>query len=217
MNTAVVITTCYKYREAWDPFFVLLNEYWSDCPYPIYMITDKGSYNNIKTVTLPYDLGFSGNLIHGLNNIKESNIIYFHEDFLPIKKFNNKKILELVKIFNENKFACLRLYPCPKPTISWSKNPELGILQKGDPYRISCQTAIWSKSFLKKFLIPGETGWAFEINGTIRSNNYNEEFVSVWKTPTPYFCTAIVKGKWLPEAVDFVKKKGFVIKNKIIK
>lgn len=219
MNTAIVIITCNRFNQVWGPFFTLLNKYWNDCPYPIYFITDFGQIKDLINITIGKDMGFSNNLMYGLNQIKEQNIIYFQEDYLATDYFNTKKIIEFEKYHINHKTGCLRLCPCPGP--SKKLNKELGILQIGDEYRVSTQTAIWNKELLLRLLKPNETGGQFEINGTKRSYLMPEQFLSVYRgeSPTPYYITGVVKGKWQDGALDLLRKEKINMSNitKVIK
>lgn len=220
-NTAVVMITCQKFHQAWEPFFTLFSKYWPDCPFKIYMITDYGKYdkNNIINITLGKDEGFSSNLLNGLNQIPENKIIYFQEDYFFNDYFDTSRILKYIDMIRDNVY-CIRLAPCPGPTAPWTEL-SLGILQSGDPYRVSTQTAIWSKDFLKSLLVVGETGGDFEIKGTKKIENANKILLSVWReqTPTPYYITGIVRGVWQDGAIDLLNKEGIDTSqiNRIIK
>jgi len=217
MKTAVVMITCKKFSQAWNPFFILLKKYWPDCPYKIYMITDFGKYEDeiVETITIGSDLGFSSNLIYGLNKIPEDIILYFQEDYLFTDYFNTEKILSFENYLCENSnIGCLRLAPCPGPTAP-SEYKDLGILQIGDAYRVSTQTAFWRKNVLLSLLVLKESGGDFEIKGTKRSNNLPYKFLSVWReqTPTPYFITAIVRSVWQEGALELLKKENISTEN----
>lgn len=222
MSTAVVVISCKRYERLWDPFFKLLNKYWNDCKYKIYFITDFGRYEDerVTNIELKKDMGFSANLITALKQIPEDNIIYFQEDYFAMDYFDNEKIERLVKHLEDYNISCLRLAPCPGPTAKWEHSEEVGLLQKGDSYRISTQTAIWNKNYLISILDPNETGWDFEILGTIRSCSRNDILLSVWRQsnntpggPAPYFITAIVKGIWQDGAIKLLEKEGLSTDN----
>ena len=214
-DTAVVVITCKRFEQVWDPFFILFRRYWPDCPYKTYMITDFGQYDSVENITINADLGFASNLAYGLKKIPEDNIIYFQEDYLATDPFNNEKIMGFVKCLQDKNLGCLRLAPCPGPTAPWPHNKDLGILQPGDAYRVSTQTAIWSKETLLSLLVPGETGGDFEIKGTRRSTSLSKPFLSVWRgqTPTPYFITAVVRGEWQEGALELLKKENISTDN----
>ena len=108
--------------------------------------------------------------------------------------------------------GCLRLYPCPGPDLPCLDNPEVGEISKGADYRLSLQTAIWQKQTLLELLREGESAWELEINGTKRSNNLDVPFMCVTgDSPIPYFCTGVVRGKWVREAVELCEREGIEV------
>lgn len=216
-NTAVVILTCKKYKQLWGPFFILLDKYWADCPFKIYMVSDYEKYEHekVSAIEIGQDLGFTNNLLFGLNKIVENNIIYFQEDYLFNNYFDTQRIENCIAHMADFNVSCLRLVPCPGPSSSWEHSTDFGVLQKGDQYRISTQTAIWNKEYLKSMLVPGESGASFEMMGTKRSYLRNETLLSVWRDsadypggPTPYFISAVTRGVWEDGALELLKKEG---------
>lgn len=206
----VFVATCRKFEQVWNPFFTLFKKFWPDCPYKVVMSTDTGSYPGIKTISTGKDLGWVGNLIHGLQAIDADRVIFFIEDFLPNAPFNTDRIKNLIQHSIDHNIGCLRLQPCPGPTAPWPHDESLGILQPNDPYRLSTQTAIWDKSFLLSLLVPTESPWETEIKGTKRASKSTRHFVSVKRgeSPTPYIITGVVKGVWQDSALDFLKQEG---------
>lgn len=209
-NTAIIVITCFKFRQAWEPFFKLFKKYWPDCPFSVYMITDKGSFDDINVIEIGNDNGFSGNLLLGLKNVEQPKIIYFQEDYFFTNYFDTKRIKKYSNYLDTHSIACLRLAPCPGPTEIWKEDKTLGIIKKGEEYRVSTQTAIWDKDIFVNLLKNGETGSEFEINGTKRSKMLDKMFLSVWRnqSPTPYYITGIVRGVWQQGALDHLQKEG---------
>jgi len=116
----------------------------------------------------------------------------------------------------KKKSGCLRLYPCPGPDLPCPDNQEVGAISKGSDYRLSLQTAIWDKNILNTLLRNGESAWELEIKGTKRTNELDVPFLCVKNNPPiNYFCTAVVKGKWVKEAVELCKNEGIKIDLKI--
>lgn len=209
-DVAVVMITCEKFQQAWDPFFTLFEKYWPDCPYKVYMITDFGEHPFPNMITIGKDMGFSSNLKYGLSNIPEEYIIYFQEDYFFMNVFNTEKIREYVEYMKNNDVGCVRLAPCPDPTAP-SEKEDLGALQPGDDYRISTQTAIWNKKLLDSLLFDGETGGDFEIKGSKRVNKMSVKMLSTYRDlPNPvisYYITGIVRGTWQDGALELLKKE----------
>jgi len=215
--TAVLMITCKKFSQAWDPFFTLFKKYWSDCPFKVYMVTDFGTYDDelVNNITIGKDLGFSRNLLYALDEIPDEHIIYFQEDYFFSNCFDTPRIEHYVDHAEKHNIACLRLAPCPGPTKPWKYDESLGVLEKGASYRISTQTAIWDKSFLKSTLVPGETGGNFEMLGTTRRAKSSRRLLSVWRgqTPTPYYITGIVRGVWQLGALKLLRTNGIQTKH----
>lgn len=214
-ETAVLMLTCKKYEQAWVPFFTLFKKYWPNCPYKLIMGTDQGDYEGVETISIGKDLGWTRNCIYILNKLPYNKLIMFFEDYLPCGVFDNERIQYLVKYSFDYNIACLRLQPCPGPSAPWKYEKSLGVLQKNDNYRFSWQTAVWDKTTLLSLLIPDETPWDTEINGTKRTKNCNKPFLSVKRgeSPTPYIITAIVRGKWIKSALDLLKVENIDMSN----
>jgi hypothetical protein len=75
---------------------------------------------------------------------------------------------------------------------------DYGRLEPGTDYRISTQAAFWRKEFLKEMILPGESIWEFEINGSRRSDNYEDGFYGVKRDLLPYGHHVVQRGKWFP-------------------
>jgi hypothetical protein len=136
------------------------------------------------------------------------------EDFLITHYVDTRQIKELWQYMLEKNAACLRLFPCPGPDKSCKDNPNVGLIVKGAPYRSSTMVAIWDKEILLTLLQNGETAWEFELKGTKRTNNLDRPFLSVINSndpPIQYICSAIIRGKWIPELPAFFKKEGIHI------
>lgn len=128
--------------------------------------------------------------------------------------------MNLLSFIQKEKAACLRLYPCPGPDLPYPNNPDLGEISSNAPYRVSLQAAIWDKEIFNDLLVEGENAWEMEIKGSLRSRSITSPFLSVKRDiatdlninpAISYFCTAIDKGKWKREAIDFCKKEGIKI------
>jgi len=73
---------------------------------------------------------------------------------------------------------------------------------------------------LQSLLVDGESAWNMEVQGTIRSQALEVPFLSVKRSPgtdlvldpaMPYYCTAIVRGRWVRGALDLCSREGIRI------
>jgi len=208
-KTAVLMITCKKFSQLWEPFFMLFKKFWPDCPYDVFMGTDVGEHVGIKTISIGKDLGWNKNCLYFLNYLHHDRVIIFFDDFLPCAPFKTQKIEELVEHSFKYNIGCLRLFPCPGPTGVWKPNPQLGTLNPGDAYMFSWQTAIWDRKFLISLVRPNEDPWKTETKGTKRVWKSNRHFVSVKRgeSPTPYIIS-IVKRKWQEGALELLRREN---------
>lgn len=209
-DLALLVISCDKYSYVWPAFFQLLNYYWRDCPFKIYLLSnyETSSFVNVENILVGRDLSWSDNVIKGLEKITEENVLIFLEDELLTDHVDNKFIIELFNWFSVNNANCLRLNPSPKP--DRPINQDLGIASKGTIYRVSTVLTLWKKRVLASLLVPGENAWEFETRGTLRSNVY-DHFYSA-RNKTIKFENAIIKGKWQRSGINVLKRNGIQLK-----
>jgi len=159
----------------------------------------------VKSICIPDDKGWAENLKTALSKIPHSRILYLQEDYFLERPVDTAFIEALLETMINENAAYLRLYPAPKPKITWDKN--IGIIRKSDPYRTSLQAAFWDKKILDWLLIYGEAGVPFEKDGSVRSAKIDRLFLCVKKPVFDYLSTGIVKGKWNRKVVSLFKKE----------
>jgi len=215
LDCAIVIPSCDAYEDAWLPFFTFFFKYWPDCPFPVYLVTDHKAYTDsrVKTITLGEDFGWANNMKIVLDKIPEKYFLYFLEDVFITKTVDTKRILRLLDLVKTDNVSCLRLFPDPGADTQYKDGKEIGIIAKDAPYRVSTMTAIWDKHAFVRLLKPGENAWQMELDGTKRSENMNELFLSLWygDKAINYFATAIKRGHWLYDAVKLCEKEGIKV------
>jgi hypothetical protein len=217
-DIAVLVSSCDKYHDLWEPFFTLFFRYWPDSPYKVYLLSNHRRYHDarVETIAVGDDRDWSSGFGSALRQIPNSYVIVMMEDYLLAKPVDTDKIIALAAYMEQRKAGCLRLFPCPGPNVPCADNPEVGEILKGSDYRLSLQAAIWDKDVLLSLLKEGESPWQLELHGTKRTNALDVPFLCVKENssntyPIPYFCTAVLRGKWLPGAVRLCKKEGIKI------
>lgn len=216
-NMAILISSCDKYSDVWDPFFAFFFKYWKDCPYNIYLLTNHLEYEHpkVKSICVGDDRDWSSSFRKAINAIPEQYLMVLIEDYFLL---NDVKTGELKVLFNyiiENNVAYFRLFPCPGPEDDSDlvAGHKVGKILPGEEFRTSLQAAIWDKALIDKILIDGESAWEFEVDGTKRSDSMEDIFMSISREsmdrlPFNYLCTAVVKGYWVKKALKLCKEHG---------
>jgi hypothetical protein len=227
-NCAVLVLSCDKYSDVWQPFFSLFFKYWSDCPYPVYLGTNKKIFPDKRVIQVfsNRNTTWSEELEIILKQIPCENILIILEDYFIYQKINSEKVDFFLKVMQEKDAAFIRLGAFPKkynslyPYTKLPDYPEVGVVEKGSMYRISLQTGIWNKNVLLQFLGHDETPWQFETEASKRSNSVSKPFLCVVEDekknyvhgPIIYFCSALKRGRWIREALKLCEKEKIQVR-----
>lgn len=166
----------------------------------------------MKTIAIGDETDWSSDFRSMLEQIPQPYMIVLIEDYLLTQHIDTTVIEGLITYMEDREAGCLRLYPCPGPDRPCPDNPLVGEISKGADYRLSLQAAVWDKQTLLELLRDGESAWELELNGTKRTNDLDAPFLGViGDSPIPYFCTGVVKGKWVKEAVKLCETEGIEV------
>lgn len=212
-NCSVLISTCDKYSDLWVPNIRLLEKYWGDCPFEIYLTSESYSetrIGNVNLMNLGKDLDWSSLLIKALKVLKSDYVLFTLDDFLLRRKVNTKEILNLLVAMDSSEINMMRLTPRPGPDYRLKNIASYGAIAINAQYRVSTQASLWKKEALLKILQNGESPWEFEKKGAERAKNI-PNFYSVWKSPFPYYHHAIQRGKWFPWDAVFFKRMNIEV------
>jgi hypothetical protein len=207
----LAVASCWAYRDTWTPFFALLDKFWPNHPAP-FLITDRiddPAYIPAHIWNAKGD--WCARLADFAQHKSDEPILMLQDDFFlsgPVQTDLVKHALGEMKRLNA---GCVRLYPCPGGNIFYDDS-FVGSIPRGTPYRISCQASIWNPAYLSYIAEVKGTASNFEIQGSIHSNKLPSA-VLAWKRdakpwPIEYLCTAIVRGKWLPDAKTLCEQHG---------
>ena len=101
-SVTILINSCDKYEDAWEPFFRLLKIHWPECAdYRIILNTETKVYNcdflNVETICGGKDISWSKRLNRVLLKINTETILMLMEDFFLKSKLDNDEFLRVIK------------------------------------------------------------------------------------------------------------------------
>jgi len=214
-DCAVLVESCDSYSDLWNPFFTLLEKYWSDVPFKIYLGTNTLEYKRKGVTVLKSKADardWSACLASHLKQLTQTKVLIILEDFFLRKPINNDHIIYCLKFSIYKNAIQVRLIPRPKPNISIINENVVGECSLGYPLRLSTQAAIWDRLSLLDLLETGENIWQFERNANKRINRIDTGFYSTYKSILHYegiFTHHVVeKGKWFYHEKFYYKKKN---------
>ena len=208
-NLAVLVVSCDQYSDLWEPFFSLFWRFWPDCPFNVYLLSNKLSANIPRVMTLLTgdDISWSDSLYKGVSQLEQHYVLLFLDDLFLYDFVKTAKVLEVLNWILESGANYVRLNPSQRPDKAF--NELVGIVSKGTIYRTSTVLSVWKKEVLLDLLKPGESAWNFEIYGSIRSDDY-DGFYSTWKNQFPTI-NSVIKGEWRRDAVKKCRSLGVEI------
>jgi hypothetical protein len=149
-------------------------------------------------------------LLRLLDTVLTPNVLLTLDDFFLRSLVDTPRMLRLLEAKTRENIDMLRLIPRPGPDRAGPHGTEYGIVSNEADYRVSTQAALWTTSMLRHLLLPDESIWAFEIEGTKRSRGKGT-FACVYKSAFPYRHHVVERGKWFPWAAREFQIKGIAI------
>lgn len=237
---SILVNTCDKFEDCWEPFFKLWSVYWKGCKGKIYLNTEYKDYSHpcidITTIqgcrkhNFPKDkrATWSQCLLWALDEIDDDIILYMQEDYFLKDYVKNDIVEQYVKLMHEHPdIQCIHLTDQAVATTGEQVFDNLLKVKRHQRYRVSCQAALWRKDELKLLLRKHESAWEFEEFGSKRSAILNHSYLAVdskWVQLNvfeiiPYVFTGIIQGRWYEEVVPLFNqhnihidfnKRGFV-------
>lgn len=212
LDIPILVVSCDRYSDLWDPFFRVFRRYWADCPFPLFLGSNHkiSPDPGVRTIAIGDDRGWGSGLRTLLDRLGAKYVILFLEDFFLEEAVDTTNVLHLSEIAVRNELGCLRLTPNPPPSRQVEGSPGLGWILPGDPYRVSTQVALWRVETLASLLQPNFSAWDFELKGSLLSLDTPEPFWSV-QNPAIRCRHAVERGLWLPWGLATCQREGVAV------
>ncbi len=217
---AVLVTSCDAYSDIWDPFFELMDKYWVDIPYKVYLNTEtiefNKKYNNFEVIPLTLynkkrkdKTTWSRRMLDVLERVEEDYVFILVEDFFLRERVQTELIEKILdRMDKEPLMSQVQLFGtrtnCDNGVRNTMSN-NMVLEQIGDDKaKVVFVPVIWRKSTLVKWLRPHESIWAFEACGAKRARRwkYKEQVYRVYSPAIFNYlwekgCYCVVNGKWM--------------------
>lgn len=208
-SLGIVILSCDKFMDLWDPVVNEFFYHWSDCPFPVYLISNEKKCEDprVSMINTGKDIDWSTSVSKGLENFSHSHILFWMDDAFLSNKIDTKRIENIFQYHLENNLNFMRLRSDPKPARKIDN--QYRELAKDGAYRVSIFATMWRLEVFQKILVKGESAWEFELNGTLRSRDF-DKFYSVNSDCFPHI-HGVERGVWIRNAATYLRKRGYEI------
>ena len=215
-NIAILVNSFDGYNDLWNIFWDIFDKYWSDCPFPKYLISNELKFErdgiiNIKTGK---EINWFDRTIKAMELVNEEYFIFFLEDYFLSKTVNSKDISDIVKKMKARDIFFYRL----SLRNGLPLNQSFIKLPHGTEYAITLQLGIWKKEAFTKIIHELHNSgcnspWEFE---TYLKNNYTYCPVQEGNLQGIRFDTkdlfgyknAVLRGKWFPDVKKYYMQMG---------
>lgn len=231
---AVLVTSCDAYQDIWDPFFKLMDTYWKDIPFNVYLNTEKIQYNkkfnhfSVKSINLldkyrsNSNVTWSQRMLDVLKRIEEEYVFVLVEDFFLRENVQTDLIETIIENMDQHpliaqvQFFGTRWNCDLQQQNIACKRMEMEEIDDTKAKVVFVPT-VWRKSALIKWLRPHESIWAFESCGAKRAKRwkYKEKVYRVYSPAIFNYlwekdCYCVVNGKWMlhPLLLSLFKDNG---------
>lgn len=204
---SVVVSTCDKYVDLMNGFFVLFRKYWSDCPYPIYLNLEHEVLNYEGVTSINSGETFWCRRLRNVVNVCNTDyIILLLDDFYIEDKVNQSAINQCIDEMDKNHnivsfvFDRVKFDNEESYLLNFQKRKRFG------KYRHALQAGIWRKDYLMRSLDIDANAWEYEYVFNFMSFNKNYIFYCLKQNEPdiiPYgHGWLVVKGKYVKEEID---------------
>ncbi|MHB9153671.1 MAG: hypothetical protein ACYC2S_13530 [Spirochaetales bacterium] len=211
---AVLVISCDNYRDTWKPFFDLFAKFWPDCPYRLYLGTNKEDFIHPRVTVLKSgeDISWADNVQSYLRQVGENYVLTFLDDFFISRPVSTKAIenaFQLVLRDGIDLFSLTR----PMKGERYKDEQDVYFIDPHADYCVNTSIAIRNKDVFNVLLKPGFTAWDFEVRNSSEVKQKGAfPGVFVASGHDCFYCkNGIWRRKWVLSTVLFCRRLGISI------
>jgi len=204
---AILVISCDKYSDLWEPCAKIFNKYWPDCKYDKYLASNTLEFNSygFSPILMGEDKSWSHGLKSVLTKLEEKYDYVFTllEDYYFIERLDNDYMTKMFDSFVLAEGNFLRLLKILRPQIKYF-NEYFGETENYTPYRQTCVFTLWKIKTLNEILKDDENAWEFEKIGVKRGFQF-DKFFCVYKNHFKVI-NVVIQGKLVPKSYKTLKQ-----------
>lgn len=209
----ILVASCDTYSDLWGPFSRLFKKYWSECPYPVFMVTESPVGSKPELVfqkIIPCGkVGWGDRLSMALEHVETPYVMLLCDDYFLCDRVDSGQLAHYVHLAKKYNAGNLRLIPNPKHTRIFSTAENLGEYADHTAYCIATQAGIWDTLFLKRLAKGYNSIWEFERLGSFRPD-LTQPLLGTLDIQFP-FEDVVHKGKWEHFGIRLCQRNGIQI------
>lgn len=217
---AILVNSCDKYADAWDPFFCILSKEWpQSAEYSVYLNNENKEYEckymAVNVINTGHEHTWTSRLRYAVNEIQSEYILFFLEDFFLLSKTDSQRFDSVFEQAEQDESVGFLWFPSKGADDLSGKriNSFFYEMKKNSPYRVNATLALWKRDFLLQMLFYDADPWTFELNSSKCSLFSGYKCIGVKPEYNPFdysvnprFGYGITGGKWLNKNEELFEK-----------
>lgn len=204
------ILSCDKFSDLWEGNIKMLNHFWPDKAFDVFLVTDNNTDRVIEGVTIlsmGADVEWSDRLKKALSFVKTPFVFLTLDDYFLIEKVDNKKFCSLIHLMENERLDYLRMFPDPVRSAKEEIRGYKGIyrIDKSYEYSVNLYQGLWNKQFLSYCLKEPQNAWHFEVGLRNLAIDYDANCAVSFNNEFKVL-DVVRKGKLLRKANRYFKK-----------
>lgn len=215
MNLAIVGIFYDGYSDMWEDFLILFRKYWSDCPYPLYIVNQVTDIDcepyGVQVLHAGKEAEYSKKVQMAVDNIDADYFLFLLEDFFFSEYLSGDVLQPVINFMNEKK---AKYYGFHLDLFVESRLK--GIVREispSDEYTVVSAYNIWKKDFLQQCIgHDNYNAWVFEgIYAKAPKVHTNEFLKGCYFDQQNTLCLVhgAIQGKFLPRTKKIFLEKGY--------
>lgn len=169
-TVTVLISSCDKREYLWKPLVYSFKKYWPDCPWPIQLVTQHKTSQEVPTLNVGCDDGLWGFAMeNALARIESDVVLITLDDFWLTAPVKTRILKEFALHIYDGMLKFIRLIPSADAQTLSLIDSRLGHYTDDAPYRASMNMGLWNRKELLSLIDRTESIWEFETKGSKRS------------------------------------------------
>jgi hypothetical protein len=210
-SVAVVVSSCDAFFDAWRPFVFFFRKFWSDCPFPVFLIVNRLRVRSdfLQPIAVGPDRDWASNMQIALPQITQPYLLYFQEDYFLTDQVQRGQLAADIAYAFERDAASFCFYGRSQLERDFVPlNDRFGIVPRDSDGRTRLQVTLWKKEVLQSILKPGETAWNMEARASERTRDLlTLSYMGRENIPIPYLMSAISRRLWTTEAISLCRSE----------
>lgn len=208
----ILVCSCDKNNDLFEPFYHCVEKYWKDHPEIIYA-TETIQNPYYKTITINEQIErWTKRIRETLKKIDDDEILLMIDDIFIRKPVDIKRI-DYARANLKGNIACFNFEKVFNQDDQESGLNGWKIRKKGSPYELSLMCGLWDKEKLLKVLENDSDPWTVEYTQDTKGFDYlinSDDYIIDWGYET-FKHVGVVKGKWSREIIPFFEKEGIKV------